>query len=111
MLGYYAEHFPTVEINNTFYRMPNRALLEKWAAETPASFTFVLKAPKRITHERRLLDAGDSVRAFGDVAQALGSKLGTALFQLPPFMRNDVPRLEAFLAQLAEVAPGLRAAF
>ena len=62
MLRYYAERFPTVEINNTFYRMPTREVLERWADETPDGFTFVLKAPQRITHQKRLKDVGDSTR-------------------------------------------------
>src|SRR5205823_419028 len=106
MLAFYAEQLPTVEINNTFYRMPKRDLLEKWAAETPASFSFVLKSPKRITHERRLADAGDSVRLFFETAAALGPKLGPVLFQLPPNFRKDLPRLESFLAEVRQAAPG-----
>ena len=61
MLGFYAERFPTVEINNTFYRMPAPDMLRRWGEQTPESFTFVLKAPQRITHHRRLADAGDDV--------------------------------------------------
>lgn len=111
MLGYYAERFGAVEINNTFYRMPRPDVLGRWAEETPKDFCFALKSPRAITHERRLTDAAASVRLFGETAAVLGGKLGPALFQLPPFLRKDVPRLEAFLALCAEVAPGLRAAF
>ena len=108
MLPYYAERFPTVEINYTFYRMPTEKLVAGWAAQTPAAFKLTLKAPRRITHELRLKDAGDSVERFCSVAATLGEKLGTLLFQLPPFLRKDVAVFDAFLAQLPA---GVRAAF
>jgi uncharacterized protein YecE (DUF72 family) len=111
MLSYYAERFPTVEINNTFYRMPKPEQFEKWSAETPPGFAFAVKAPRRITHEKRLADAADETRRLFAAAAALGDKLGPVLFQLPPFLRKDLPRLEAFLATLAEIAPAARAAF
>jgi uncharacterized protein YecE (DUF72 family) len=112
MLGYYATRLPTVEINNTFYRMPSRDLFVKWLSEVPPAFRFAVKAPKRITHERRLaLDCEDSVVRLYDVASALGDRLGPVLFQLPPNMKKDLPRLEAFLAMMGQRAPGLRAAF
>jgi uncharacterized protein YecE (DUF72 family) len=111
MLAYYAERLPAVEINNTFYRMPSADLLGRWAAETPPGFFFALKSPRRITHERRLVDVDDSVRRFFETAAALGAKNGPVLFQLPPNARKDVPRLEAFLALLGSVAPTARAAF
>ncbi len=100
MLAYYAERFQTVEINNTFYRMPNPAVLESWAHEVPASFRFVLKAPQRITHIQRLKDAADSVAYLCQTAGVLKERLGPLLFQLPPNLKKDVPRLEAFLACL-----------
>ena len=108
MLRYYAERFPTVEINNTFYRMPSREVLERWAGETPDTFRFVLKAPQRLTHQKRLKDVGDSLPYFLDVSEALGAKRGPFLFQLPPNMKKDAPRLDAFLAELPSAA---RAAF
>ncbi len=111
MLDFYAGRLPTVEINNTFYRMPKPELLAKWAGEVPPSFRFAVKSPRRITHERRLVDAGDALRAFATSAAALGETLGPALFQLPPFLKKDLPRLEAFLDELPAAAPGLRAAF
>lgn len=101
MLRYYAEHFPTVEVNNTFYRMPNLTTLEAWAAEVPEDFSFVLKATKQITHLKRLKDAQDSVDYLLRTAGTLGSKLGPFLVQLPPNMKKDVPRLRDFLAGLA----------
>jgi uncharacterized protein YecE (DUF72 family) len=108
MLPYYAERFPTVEINYTFYRMPNEKLTSGWASETPAPYKLTLKAPRRITHDKRLRDTGDDVKFFCDVAATLGDKLGTLLFQLPPFLKKDLALLDAFLAALP---PGPRAAF
>ncbi|HTK68748.1 MAG TPA: DUF72 domain-containing protein [Candidatus Eisenbacteria bacterium] len=100
MLRYYAEHFATVEVNNTFYRMPNLTTLEAWAAEVPEDFSFVIKATKRITHDKRLKDVQDSVDYLLRTAGTLGSKLGPFLVQLPPNMKKDVPRLRDFLAGL-----------
>ncbi|HEY0710526.1 MAG TPA: DUF72 domain-containing protein [Polyangia bacterium] len=111
MLGYYAGRLPTVEINNTFYRVPAREAVAKWATETPPSFRFAVKAPKRITHDRRLVDTEDALVHFAGVADALGPQLGPVLFQLPPNLRKDLPRLEAFLHLLKAKAPSLRAAF
>ena len=100
MLGYYAQRLPTVEINNTFYRMPAPEMVRKWAAETPTTFRFALKSPRRITHERRLVDVADAVASLFQAARELGDKLGPVLFQLPPNFKKDVPRLDAFLAGL-----------
>jgi uncharacterized protein YecE (DUF72 family) len=108
MLPYYAERFPTVEINNTFYRMPNEKTVAGWSEATPERFRLTLKAPKRITHEARLRDCADATRRFLDVAGTLGPKLGVLLFQLPPFSKKDVDVLDAFLATLPQ---GVRAAF
>jgi uncharacterized protein YecE (DUF72 family) len=98
MLAYYGERFPTVEINNTFYRMPAAKTLLAWAGEVPASFRFVLKASQRITHQKRLKEAGDAVEYFMRTAGELGDKLGPVLVQLPPNLKKDVPRLVDFLA-------------
>jgi uncharacterized protein YecE (DUF72 family) len=100
MLPFYAEHFDSVEINNTFYRMPEAKTLARWASEVPDRFTFVLKAPQRITHQKKLADAGDDIRYFFEAATELGSKLGPVLFQLPPYLRRDVPRLRGFISIL-----------
>src|SRR5262245_12476274 len=107
MLAFYADKLGAVEINNTFYRMPNAALLERWAAETPASFRFALKSPRQITHMRKLVDVGDAVARLAGTARVLGDRLGPILFQLPPFVRKDPGVLEAFLVTLPA---GLRAA-
>ncbi|MEN8375035.1 MAG: DUF72 domain-containing protein [Gemmatimonadota bacterium] len=106
-LAYYAEHFETVEINNTFYRMPKPEMLEGWASRVGEDFRFVLKASRRITHQGRLKDVGDNVSYLFDVAGALGERLGPVLFQLPPYFRKDVERLRDFLDTLPE---GARAA-
>ena len=100
MLRFYGERFRSVEINNTFYRMPKASVLEAWANEVPANFKFVLKAPQRITHNQRLKDAGDSVSYLLKVAVALNERLGPLLFQLPPYFKKDAPRLREFLALL-----------
>jgi len=107
-LRYYAERLGTVEINNTFYRMPTEKLVEGWAKAAPESFTFALKAPQRITHIAKLQNVREPTEIFARVAGKLGARLGPLLFQLPPFLRKDVPRLRAFL----ETAPtGVRIAF
>lgn len=100
MLRYYAEHFATVEINNTFYRMPSESILARWEEEVPDNFAFTLKAPRRITHVKRLHDVASEVTEFLRRAAALGNKLGVLLFQLPPFLKKDVARLRDFLGTL-----------
>lgn len=100
MLGYYADRFGTVEINNTFYRMPTVAGLEAWADQVPAHFRFVLKAPQEITHKKKLRGADALAAQFVEAATALGPRLGALLFQLPPFLKKDVPLLGDFLAAL-----------
>jgi len=102
MLPYYAERFATVEINYTYYRMPNEKILAGWASETPEHFKLTLKAPKRITHDARLRDCGDLVSYFVDTSATLGPKLGVLLFQLPPYLRKDLALLDAFLPSLPE---------
>ena len=108
MLPYYAARFPTVEINYTFYRMPTEKLVAGWAAQTPSPYRLTLKAPRRITHDNRLRDVSEHVKFFCDVAATLGEKLGTLLFQLPPFLKKDLAVFDAFLVQLPA---GVRAAF
>ena len=100
MLRFYGERFRSVEINNTFYRMPKASVLEAWAKEVPADFMFVLKASQRITHHQRLKDTDDSVSYLLEVAGALKERLGPLLFQLPPYLKKDAPRLREFLALL-----------
>jgi uncharacterized protein YecE (DUF72 family) len=108
MLRYYGERFRSVEINNTFYRMPKPAVLEAWAQEVPPEFRFVIKASQRITHMQRLKDAGDSLSYLLKVAGVLNERLGPLLFQLPPFLQKDAARLRDFLKLLPG---GCRSAF
>ena len=108
MLPYYAARFPTVEINYTFYRMPNEKLVVGRAAQTPSPFKLTLKAPRRITHDSRLKNCGELVKSFCAVAGTLGDKLGVLLFQLPPQSKKDLAVFDAFLEDLP---PGAKAAF
>jgi uncharacterized protein YecE (DUF72 family) len=98
MLRYYAERFSSVEVNNTFYRMPKPSVVEAWATEVPENFRFVIKASQRITHLERLKASAESVAYLLQVTAALGHRLGPILFQLPPNLKVDVARLERFLA-------------
>ena len=102
MLAWYAQRLGAVEINNTFYRNPKREVLAKWAAATPPHFRFAIKATRRITHDGRLkADAvAEPLRYLYGSVEALGPKLGAVLFQLPPNLKKDVTRLQAFLALL-----------
>ena len=86
-LGYYASKFATVEINNTFYRLPKENVLREWAAQVPEHFTFAIKASQRITHFMRLKpECADTVDFLLRNTATLGSRLGPILFQLPPNM-------------------------
>lgn len=105
MLRYYAERLSTVEINATFYRLPQQSMLENWQEQVPANFKFSLKASQRITHFKRLKETEEITKYFLDTAAVLGNQLGVVLFQLPPNMKKDLPRLETFLAQLPETTP------
>ncbi len=104
MLAWYSAWLPTVEVNNTFYRMPKAQVLENWARATPPDFRFAIKASRRITHLARLKasSAGDAVDFLYRALAALGSKRGPVLFQLPPFLKLDMVRLREFLACLPE---------
>jgi hypothetical protein len=105
MLRYYAAKLPAVEINNTFYRLPKETVLKSWAEQVPSGFRFVLKAPQKITHVKRLKDAGDETAYLFRVAKALGRTAGATLFQLPPHLKKDLSRLETFLALLPAEQP------
>jgi uncharacterized protein YecE (DUF72 family) len=97
MLPYYAERFPTVEINYTFYRAPNEKILEGWNKATPDRFKLTLKAPRRITHDSRLRDCAGPLARFLETAATLGDKLGALLFQLPPNLKKDTVLFDTFL--------------
>ena len=98
MFGFYSERFPTVEINATFYRMPTDKLVDGWVQGAPASFRFTFKAPKVITHIKRMKDCEDPLSFFLARADRLGANRAALLFQLPPFLKKDVPLLKDFLA-------------
>lgn len=99
MLSFYAGKFPTVEINNTFYRMPRESVLLDWASKVPPEFRFAIKASQRITHHGRLkaAEVADSVAYLTRVTSELGERRGPTLFQLPPNLKKDLPRLAEFL--------------
>ena len=108
MLPYYASRLPAVEINNTFYRLPQPSVLENWKEQVPPGFRFSVKASQRITHFKRLKDVAEETGYFLDTAAALTDRLGPILFQLPPNMKKDLPRLQVFLDCLPA---GTRATF
>jgi uncharacterized protein YecE (DUF72 family) len=108
MLSFYAAKFSTVEINNTFYRMPSPKLMQGWCDEVPDRFRFAIKAPQQITHRLRLKDAGEAVDALVQAVELLAEKQGPILFQLPPFQKRDVALLTGFLKTLPR---RVRAAF
>jgi len=101
-LRYYAERLPAVEINYTFYRMPNAKTIGQWMEATPDGFTFVLKVSQRITHHARLKEVEQPLRYFTDTAAKLGPKLGPLLFQLPPNFKKDADRLGEVLRLVPE---------
>ena len=101
MLGYYASKFSSVEINNTFYRLPKEKVLLDWAAQVPEHFTFAIKASQRITHHTRLkAESAELVDYLLKTTSALGSRLGPILFQLPPNLKKDLDRLRIFLERM-----------
>lgn len=107
-LRYYAERFPSVEITSTFYKVPSVRQLQGWVKEVPEHFAFTLKAPRHITHDQRLRDAAETVSDFCELAGSIKGRLGALLFQAPPFLRRDTPRLEDFLHQMPQ---GFRVTF
>ncbi|HZE63674.1 MAG TPA: DUF72 domain-containing protein [Pyrinomonadaceae bacterium] len=100
MLRFYSERLSTVEINATFYRLPQKSTLENWKEQVPKTFRFSLKAPQRITHFKRLKEVSEDAKYFLDIAATLEDQLGVVLFQLPPNMKKDLSRLETFLREL-----------
>ena len=107
-LPFYASRFGTVEINNSFYRLPSRDAFVSWAEKVPPGFTFAVKASRYITHMKKLRAAGESLSNLLENAGGLGEKLGPILFQLPPHWQRDPSRLEEFIALLPG---GVRCAF
>jgi uncharacterized protein YecE (DUF72 family) len=108
MLAYYATRLPTVEINNTFYRMPNTATVQAWRSQVSDSFRFAVKAPQRISHFKRLRDCAGDLQLLFAALEGLGSTFGSLLVQLPPHARCDAAALAGFLRELPA---GSRAAF
>ena len=102
MLPFYAARFDTVELNNTFYRVPQPTMIESWISQVPETFRFSVKASQRITHFKRLKEANEVTKYFLETVMALGERLGVVLFQLPPNMKKDTDRLASFLEQLPE---------
>jgi len=105
MLAFYAGKLPSVEINNTFYRLPKREVIELWSSQVPAEFRFVIKASQKITHMKRLKGADDEATYLMDIVGGLDKKLGVVFFQLPPNFKKDIERLGAFLEKLPRIAP------
>jgi uncharacterized protein YecE (DUF72 family) len=100
MLAFYATKLPIVEINNTFYRMPNREAIRAWRSRVPDSFRFAIKAPRRISHSKRLKDCGAELQALFAALADLGASFASLLVQLPPHAKVDVGALADFLAAL-----------
>jgi len=108
MLSYYSRRLPAVEINNTFYRLPQPSMIENWKEQVPARFRFSIKAAQRITHIKRLKNCADETKYLLETASLLEERLGVVLFQLPPNSKKDAERLKGFLALLPS---NTRAAF
>ena len=99
-LAYYAREFDTVEINNSFYRLPKEAAFDAWRAQAPPGFVYAVKASRFLTHLKKLKDPGEPLATFFARAGRLGGKLGPVLYQLPPHWRANLPRFEDFLRAL-----------
>lgn len=113
-LEFYAQEFPTTEVNYSFYHLPRPSTYQKWVAQVPEEFVFAVKASRLITHVKRLVDVEEPWRVFVKNARALGLHLGPILFQFPPSLRCDRSRLEGFLniaRQAVSKFPPLRLVF
>jgi uncharacterized protein YecE (DUF72 family) len=99
-LEYYAQHFDTVELNNTFYHLPRAQTMVNWHDRVPAGFVFAVKASRYITHVKKLSDPQESVQRFFELADLLKRRLGPILYQLPPSLHKNLDRLDAFIACL-----------
>lgn len=107
MLSYYAARFNAVELNNTFYRLPQPGMVESWMAQAPDTFSFSMKASQGITHFRRLKDAVYPTRLMLERVAPLKDRLGAVLFRLPEDFKKDVKRLETFLKDLPADMPAV----
>ncbi len=101
-LKYYSERFHTVEVNNSFYQLPEKSTFENWSEQTPGSFSFAVKANRYITHMKKLKDPRESLSNFLGNVRMLGDKLGPILFQLPPNWNFNAERLDSFLDLLPD---------
>ncbi len=100
MLPFYFKHFDTVEINNSFYRLPEKNTVKAWHRHTPDGFLFAVKGSRFITHMKKLSNPAESVKYFFEAVKPLGRKLGPIIFQLPPRWKRNIKRLEVFLNEL-----------
>ncbi len=107
MLEYYSSKLGVVEINNTFYRMPKKEVVEKWGHETPDGFLFSIKASRRITHMKRLAAVEEETGYLLENIKGLGAKLGAVLFQFPPYFKKNAERLNDFLKILPSELPAV----
>lgn len=98
--SHYAAHFDTVEINNTFYRLPAPSTFDAWRRQAPAGFEYAVKANRYLTHMKKLRDTSEALEQLFDAARLLGDRLGPILFQLPPRWKYNGARLSAFLEML-----------
>jgi uncharacterized protein YecE (DUF72 family) len=105
MLAFYSARLPTVEINNTFYRMPKPSVLEGWGAQVPERFRFAIKAPRRLSHVKQLKDCSEEAGYFFKALARLGARLGAVLVQLPPHARVGVDKLDGFLELVPSGVP------
>src|SRR5687768_9312839 len=101
-LEHHAAAFATTEVNNSFYRLPDRGVFEQWRARTPADYVVTVKASRFLTHIKRLKEPEEPVARLMDRVAALGDRLGAVLLQLPPDLQSDVERLDATLACFPE---------
>lgn len=100
MFAFYAEHFDTVELNNTFYRLPSEKAVVDWRESSPPGFCFALKGSRFLTHMKKLADTGQGIERFFERADLLKTKLGPIVFQLPPHWSLNLDRLRTFLEAL-----------
>src|SRR5689334_6304138 len=107
-LAHYASVFDTVEVNGTFYRLPEAETFAAWRAQTPAGFLMAVKASRFLTHMKRLRDPEEPLARLLSRAAFLGPRLGPLLYQLPPSFHRDLTRLESFLARLPRTLAGTR---
>ncbi len=107
----YAKHHDTVEVDSTFYRVPSPSMVKNWVKRTPPGFTFAVKVPQTITHEKVLVNCDDELKGFLGMIDLLGDKLGPVLFQFPYFNRQAFPHVDEFLARLGPFLAKLPSGF